>query len=86
MLLPLTEKQRVVFDAFADFYNINDYPPTQQEVSNAVNKASVSGELKALRKKGWLTSVDNLSRRNIIPTDEALQKSLQQDLFTEKRM
>lgn len=86
MLLPLTEKQKVVFEVLSKLYLEKKYPPTQQEVSDVVKKASVSGEIRALRTKGWLKSIDNLSRRNILPTDEALNEYTQQDLFAEKRM
>tara|TARA_B110000211_G_C14092289_1_gene559838 strand:+ start:7860 stop:8120 length:261 start_codon:yes stop_codon:yes gene_type:complete len=86
MLLPLTEKQKIVFEVLSKLYVENSYPPTQQEVSEIVEKASVSGEIKALRKKGWLESLENLSRRNIVPTEDALRRFSQKDFLMEKRM
>lgn len=86
MLLPLTEKQRKVFEVLSKLYVDKGYPPTQQEVSDIVVKASVSGEIRALRKKGWLASIENFSRRNVVPSDEALEKFTQMDFFMEKRM
>jgi SOS-response transcriptional repressor LexA len=73
MLMPLTEKQRKVFEALADYYIEHDFPPTARELAGIVGKTTVSNELTALRKKGWALRLD-LHVRNTYPSDEALEK------------
>tara|TARA_R110001583_G_scaffold186189_1_gene346781 strand:+ start:9887 stop:10147 length:261 start_codon:yes stop_codon:yes gene_type:complete len=86
MLLPLTEKQKVVFEALTQLYTENSYPPTQAEISDYVKKSAVSGEIRALRQKGWLEKLEHLSRRNIVPTEEAFKRFTQKDILMEKRI
>jgi hypothetical protein len=80
MLLPLTQNQEKVFMTFFDFYLKNQYPPTQIEVAVAVGKAMVSNEVQALKKKGWLSTIEGVGRRNTTPTEEAMERYQQNQL------
>jgi len=74
MLMPLTEIQNQVFEALHRFIDQYRYPPTVIELSKAVGKANVGGELVALRKKGWVTKLEDVGMRANIPTSAALNR------------
>ncbi|GAC35647.1 hypothetical protein GPLA_4773 [Paraglaciecola polaris LMG 21857] len=46
----------------------------------------MSGEIRALRQKGWLEKLEHLSRRNIVPSEEAFKRFTQKDILVEKRI
>ncbi|MGK0271940.1 MAG: SOS-response transcriptional repressor LexA [Cocleimonas sp.] len=79
MLMPLTDIQRNVFNALANYYVEHDFPPTARELARAVGKATVSNELAALRKKGWALKLENQHVRNTCPSSEALEKLNKED-------
>lgn len=80
MLLPLTSNQEKVFVSFFEFYLKNQYPPTQTEVATSVGKAMVSNEVQALKKKGWLLTIEGVGRRNTTPSEEAMERFQQNQL------
>ena len=75
MLLPLTEKQKAIFNVWASFYKKEGYPPTHREVASFLGrKGNITYEARALIKKGWLLQIPDLGQRNKIPTEEALDR------------
>lgn len=78
MLLPITDKQAEVFQAFAAYYAEHDYPPTAREVCEAIDRRAVSNEVASLIKKGWLERLETVRVRGIMPTKEAMAKFVNQ--------
>jgi SOS-response transcriptional repressor LexA len=74
MLLPLTSVQQNVFDCLAKLFIKESYPPTAREIAAIAGMKTVSGELVALRKKGWAEKVENVHARSTKPTDEAIER------------
>lgn len=74
MLLPLTDVQKNVFNCLARLFVKENYPPTAREIAEVAGMKTVSGELLALRKKGWAEKIENVHARSTKPTDEALEQ------------
>jgi len=56
--LPMTDRQRQIFDYISDVTTQQGYPTTVRDIANRFQFASPNGavcHLKALRKKGWIT-------------------------------
>jgi len=56
--IPMTNRQREIYDYIADITTEQGYPTTVRDIANRFQFASPNGaacHLKALRKKGWIT-------------------------------
>ncbi len=56
--LPITDRQRQIFDYISDVTTQQGYPTTVRDIADRFKFASPNGavcHLKALRKKGWIT-------------------------------
>lgn len=61
----LTPRQQEVFDLLVAFIQKHGYPPTARELSDLIGAASPNAaaeHLRALRRKGFITIVPNMSR------------------------
>lgn len=55
--MPLTARQREVFDVIASSIRERGYPPSTREIGRAIGSTStntVAGHLAALERKGWI--------------------------------
>lgn len=65
MLLPLTDRQKQVFDEVQSFIKSHNYPPTIPEIQNSLsinNPGAVCKCFKALEKKGYITRIKGQHR------------------------
>lgn len=63
--VPLTDKQRAIYDWIVEFCESHGYSPTVRELANAFGLHSTNGavcHLKPLMRKGWITWHKNRSR------------------------
>ena len=62
--VPLTDRQRAIYDWIVDFCETNGYSPTVRELASAfdVNVNCIVGHIKVLARKGWITRHTNRSR------------------------
>lgn len=62
---PITDRQRAVYDWVVEYCETRGYSPTIRELCDAFGIKSPNGvmaHLHPLRKKGWLTWIDNRCR------------------------
>lgn len=66
MFMPLTPKQKRVFDFIKDFSRKNGYPPTLQEIANHLRRSLSTAQhfVEELRQKGYLEK-QNFTARGI---------------------
>lgn len=72
----LTDRQHEVLQSVADYYVANGYMPTFQEVADIlgmVSKNAVHCHFVALRKKGYLESVNKGKARSLRFTEKAIK-------------
>lgn len=74
MLMPLSPVQKKVIYALDSYIKANGHPPTTPELANAIGRRNVSGEIKALEQKGWITRLRDFSQRSMMISDEAKVK------------
>lgn len=62
--LPLTPGQRRVYDALLKRIAVQGYSPTFRELAGdlGVTVNAITGHVRAMQRKGWITKADNLSR------------------------
>ena len=64
-MMPLTDRQRQVYDFIGSFTNENGYPPSIREIGSAIGSkytANARLHVDALCKKGFITRVPGLAR------------------------
>lgn len=66
VLMPLTPKQKRVFDFVKDYFSENGYPPTLQEIANHLRKSLSTAQhfIEELKQKGYLEK-QNFTARGI---------------------
>lgn len=76
--LPLTARQRSVFDAICTYVRTFNTVPSLREISVSMNQRSINGircHVQALERKGFLRRRENMTRSLLILDDEANLKN-----------
>lgn len=64
MRIPMTDRQKEVFDFIKSFIDKNKYPPSIRDIGKEFN-ITVKGSfdhIRAIEKKGWIKHIPNISR------------------------